>query len=63
MPPEAAPAKTRIAILGGGTGSLAAAWALTSTPGAAARYDITVYQLGWRLGGKPAVLAENSSAS
>lgn len=46
--------KTRIAILGGGTGSLAAAWALTSLPGAAEKYDITVYQLGWRLGGKGA---------
>ena len=46
--------REKIAILGGGIGSLAAAWHLTSTPGWQDRYDITVYQQGWRLGGKGA---------
>lgn len=47
-------ARRRIAILGGGAGSMAAAWALTSLPDAQNRFDITVYQMGWRLGGKGA---------
>ena len=42
--------RERIAILGGGIGSLSAAWHLTSTPGWQGRYAITVYQQGWRLG-------------
>jgi uncharacterized protein with NAD-binding domain and iron-sulfur cluster len=46
--------KERIAVLGGGLGSLSAVHALTSEPGWADRYDITVYQMGWRLGGKAA---------
>ena len=46
--------KRRIAILGGGVGSITAAWALTSLPGARDRFDITIYTLGWRLGGKGA---------
>ena len=46
--------KRKVAVLGGGAGSMAALWALTSLPGAADRYDITVYQMGWRLGGKGA---------
>ena len=44
----------KIAVLGGGTGSLAAVWALTTLPAWQERYDITVYQMGWRLGGKGA---------
>jgi uncharacterized protein with NAD-binding domain and iron-sulfur cluster len=44
----------RIAVLGGGIASLAAAYELTSRPGSAERYEITVYQLGFRLGGKGA---------
>ncbi len=44
----------RIAVLGGGTGALSAAWALTNLPDASARYEIRVYQMGWRLGGKGA---------
>ncbi|RKG60069.1 hypothetical protein D7V80_36555 [Corallococcus sp. CA054B] len=46
--------KTRIAILGSGCGAMAAAFELTATPERRARYDITVYQQGWRLGGKGA---------
>jgi uncharacterized protein with NAD-binding domain and iron-sulfur cluster len=44
--------KEKIAVLGGGIGALAAAYYLTEQPGAADRYEITVYQQGWRLGGK-----------
>jgi uncharacterized protein with NAD-binding domain and iron-sulfur cluster len=44
--------RRKIAILGGGASSLFAAWDLVhSDPDA---YDITVYQVGWRLGGKGA---------
>ncbi len=47
-------AKTKIAVLGGGLGSMSALAWITSMPDAAARFDITVYQMGWRLGGKGA---------
>jgi uncharacterized protein with NAD-binding domain and iron-sulfur cluster len=44
----------RVAILGGGMAGLSAAWRL-SEPGWRERFDsITVYQRGWRLGGKAA---------
>jgi uncharacterized protein with NAD-binding domain and iron-sulfur cluster len=46
--------KKKIAILGGGMGALAAAYALTEVPGWDERFELTVYQLGWRLGGKGA---------
>lgn len=45
-------AKQRVIVLGGGLGSLSAAFYLTEQPGWADRYDITVHQQGWRLGGK-----------
>jgi uncharacterized protein with NAD-binding domain and iron-sulfur cluster len=45
-------AKQRIAVLGGGLGSLSAAFYLTEQEGWADKYEITVYQQGWRLGGK-----------
>ncbi len=44
----------KIAILGGGVGALATAFELSSLPGWKERFEITVYQLGWRLGGKGA---------
>jgi uncharacterized protein with NAD-binding domain and iron-sulfur cluster len=44
--------KTQIAILGGGIGALTAAFELTEQDPHQERYDITVYTLGWRLGGK-----------
>lgn len=44
--------KQKIAILGGGVASLAAAWELTSYGGWESDYEITLYQLGWRCGGK-----------
>ncbi len=46
--------KTKVAILGGGVGAMTAAFALTQTPQARQKYDVTVYQMGWRLGGKGA---------
>jgi uncharacterized protein with NAD-binding domain and iron-sulfur cluster len=47
-------AKRKIAVLGGGAGALSAAFGLTEAPDWQRRYDITVYQMGWRLGGKGA---------
>jgi uncharacterized protein with NAD-binding domain and iron-sulfur cluster len=46
--------KKKIVILGGGLGALSAAFELTSRPNWQDRYDIDVYQKGWRLGGKGA---------
>jgi uncharacterized protein with NAD-binding domain and iron-sulfur cluster len=43
----------RVAILGGGCGALSAAYEL-SRPEHNGRYQVTVYQQGWRLGGKGA---------
>ncbi len=42
----------KIAILGGGIAGLATAFELTNQPDWASKYDITLYQMGWRLGGK-----------
>ncbi|HLZ84182.1 MAG TPA: NAD(P)-binding protein [Caulobacteraceae bacterium] len=53
--------KTRVAILGGGPAALATAFELTRTPELRAQYDIDLYQIGWRLGGKCAS-ARNRSA-
>jgi uncharacterized protein with NAD-binding domain and iron-sulfur cluster len=47
--------KTQIAILGGGIGALTAAFELTEQDPQKTRYDVTVYALGWRLGGKALV--------
>jgi uncharacterized protein with NAD-binding domain and iron-sulfur cluster len=44
----------KIAVLGGGIGSLSAVFEITSDPDWKSKYDITVYQMGWRLGGKGA---------
>ncbi|MDQ3031766.1 MAG: NAD(P)-binding protein [Myxococcota bacterium] len=52
--PPSPGAKQKIAILGGGLASLSAAYELTSYPGWRDRYEITLYQLGWRVGGKTA---------
>jgi uncharacterized protein with NAD-binding domain and iron-sulfur cluster len=46
--------KKKIVILGGGMGAMIAAFELTSQPNWEDLYDITIYQLGWRLGGKGA---------
>ena len=44
--------KKKVAILGGGAGAIWAAYQLTSFPDWQQRFDITLYQMGWRLGGK-----------
>jgi uncharacterized protein with NAD-binding domain and iron-sulfur cluster len=46
--------RRKVAILGGGAGSLTAAFELTATPQLRETYEVTVHQLGWRLGGKGA---------
>src|SRR5690242_17613117 len=43
----------RVAVIGGGCAALTAAFELTR-PEHEGRYEITVYQMGWRLGGKGA---------
>ncbi|WP_440055900.1 NAD(P)-binding protein [Pseudoalteromonas sp. T1lg65] len=47
-------AKQKIAILGGGVSAMTAAVYLTEQDNWQEKYDITVYQQGWRLGGKGA---------
>lgn len=44
--------KKKIAIIGGGPAGLSAAFHLTSEEGWKEKLDITIYQMGWRLGGK-----------
>jgi uncharacterized protein with NAD-binding domain and iron-sulfur cluster len=46
--------KKKIAILGSGMSSLTAAYELSSYENWQDHYDITIYQMGWRLGGKTA---------
>jgi uncharacterized protein with NAD-binding domain and iron-sulfur cluster len=43
----------KVAVIGGGCASIAAAFELTR-PEHGGKYDVTVYQMGWRLGGKGA---------
>ena len=45
--------RARVAIVGGGCAGVTAAFELTR-PEQQGRFDVTVYQLGWRLGGKGA---------
>jgi len=44
--------RQRIAVLGGGVAGLSTALALTATPELRDQYEVTLYQLGWRCGGK-----------
>ncbi|WP_246449873.1 FAD-dependent oxidoreductase [Qipengyuania soli] len=44
---------TKVAIIGGGCAGMTVAWELTK-PELAGAYEVTVYQEGWRLGGKGA---------
>jgi uncharacterized protein with NAD-binding domain and iron-sulfur cluster len=46
--------KKRVAVLGGGIGAIATAFELTATEELRDRFEVTVYQPGWRLGGKGA---------
>ena len=47
--------RSRVAILGGGMSALTAAFELTEQDPDQSLFEITVYTLGWRLGGKAAV--------
>ncbi len=44
----------KIAVLGGGMSAMTAVFEITEQPDWQDKYDITVYQLGWRIGGKGA---------
>jgi uncharacterized protein with NAD-binding domain and iron-sulfur cluster len=44
--------RERVAVLGGGPAAIAAAFELTATAALRERFEVTVYQPGWRLGGK-----------
>lgn len=44
----------KIAVIGGGLSSVTAVYNLVKDPDWKSKYDITIYQLGWRLGGKGA---------
>src|SRR5579863_4978647 len=46
--------KRKVAILGGGIGAMTTAFELTRSPKWQDNFDITIYQMGWRLGGKGA---------
>jgi uncharacterized protein with NAD-binding domain and iron-sulfur cluster len=52
-PGDSSEERTKVAVLGGGVAGLTAAFELTR-PEHRGRYEVTVYQLGWRLGGKGA---------
>lgn len=47
-------APEKIAILGGGVSAITAAFHLSNQAGWQNNYDITLYQMGWRIGGKGA---------
>src|SRR5438128_1867876 len=44
--------RKKIAVLGGGLASITAAYKLTEAADWKDNYEITIYQMGWRLGGK-----------
>ncbi len=46
--------RERVVILGGGMAGLTTAWSLTSTAALRERYEVTLFQKGWRLGGQTA---------
>lgn len=46
--------KHKLAVIGGGMSAMTAVFEITGQPGWDQVYDITVYQSGWRLGGKGA---------
>jgi uncharacterized protein with NAD-binding domain and iron-sulfur cluster len=46
--------KKKIAVIGGGLSAMTAVYNLTKLPDFNEDYEITVYQLGWRIGGKGA---------
>ena len=51
-PRKTHPRRQRVVVVGGGIAGLTAAYELSRTPALRDRYEVTVYQLGFRLGGK-----------
>ena len=47
-----APQKTKVAVLGAGIAAIAAVYELTQQEKNRNKYEITIYQPGWRIGGK-----------
>ena len=52
----------KVVVVGGGVSGMVAAMALTE-PELAGKFDVTVYQMGWRLGGKGASGRSTTEAS
>jgi uncharacterized protein with NAD-binding domain and iron-sulfur cluster len=50
--PTDRPVRRKVAVIGGGLSGLTTAYELSRTPELRARYDVTIYQMGFRLGGK-----------
>lgn len=48
------PQKRKVAVLGSGMAAMSAVFELTQDPAFRDQYDVTVYQMGWRAGGKGA---------
>jgi uncharacterized protein with NAD-binding domain and iron-sulfur cluster len=46
--------KEKIVVIGGGIAAMSSVFHLTEQPNWREKYDITIYQIGWRLGGKGA---------
>lgn len=46
--------RKRIAVIGGGASAMTAVYNITKTKDWRQKYDITIYQMGWRIGGKGA---------
>ena len=46
--------KKKITVIGGGLGAMTAVCQLMRQPNAVDLYEIDIYQMGWRLGGKGA---------
>ena len=55
---ETPASRQKVAILGGGMAGLTTALELTATAELRATFEVTIYQLGWRLGGKCATGTE-----
>ncbi len=47
-------APKKIAVIGGGLSAMTAVFNITQEPNWKEKYDITIYQMGWRIGGKGA---------
>ena len=54
--------KKRVAILGGGVSAMTTAFYLSSYKGWKDDWEIDVYQMGWRLGGKGALVGRRNHA-